>query len=65
LSSTTKNINDTYKEISTASNLHDATVSENYVIGNAQYAYYDGSNATVDDSNNSYIGTEAAGGTIP
>lgn len=46
LSSTTKNITNTYNQISKKGNLHDFTVSEQYSLGNTDYQIYGIDNET-------------------
>jgi hypothetical protein len=67
LSSTTKNITNTYNNISQKGNMHDFTVSEQYSLGNTDYAFYamDGQHPDGGTDLDEFFGTDKDGLTIP
>jgi putative ABC transport system permease protein len=67
LSSTTKNITNTYDDISQKGNMHDFTVSEQYSLGNTDYAVYafDGQHPDGGSADDEFFGTSSDGKTIP
>jgi putative ABC transport system permease protein len=65
LNSVSSNISNEYSRITTSGNLHDFTISENYVIGNAKYDFDNNPFDPTDPTKNEYMGESSDGKSVP
>jgi hypothetical protein len=65
LNSVSSNISNEYNRIATSGNLHDFTISENYVIGNAVYDFDNNPYNPSNPKENEYMGQSSDGKAVP